>query len=121
LRDALLIHEHAEHWESLDEAQRGEVVRDYSALLQWLRDRRQLVDAGRLAPAGQAQTLRPGPADVVVTDGPFADSVEQFAGYLIVDVPDLEAATAVARRIPSLRFGAVEIRPMMELPSDPPA
>jgi len=49
----------------------------------------------------------------VVTDGPFAETKEHLCGYFLVDVPDLDEAIAVAKRIPS---PTVEIRPLVEGP-----
>jgi hypothetical protein len=46
-------------------------------------------------------------------DGPFAETREQLGGYYLVDVPDLDAALAWARRIPVVPGGKVEVRPVM--------
>ena len=54
--------------------------------------------------AGGVQTLH---------DGPFAETKEQLGGFYIIDVPDLDAAIAWARRLPLGRDGAVEIRPTL--------
>lgn len=49
-----------------------------------------------------------------VTDGPFMESKEQFAGYLTVDVDSVERAVEIAARWPDVRFGgAMEVRPFM--------
>jgi len=48
----------------------------------------------------------------LTTDGPYAEVREGVAGFLLVDVPDLDAAIKVAARVPSARYGAVEIRPV---------
>jgi hypothetical protein len=55
----------------------------------------------------------------LVTDGPFAETHEQLGGYFLIDVPDLDAAIAVARRIPGGSKGTVEIRPIVELATLP--
>jgi hypothetical protein len=55
--------------------------------------------------AGGAQTLH---------DGPFAETHEQLGGYYLIDVPDLDAAIAWARRIPAPGNGSVEVRPIVE-------
>jgi hypothetical protein len=47
-----------------------------------------------------------------VLDGPYADTKEQFAGYFMIDVPDLDAAIEWAERCPSSKYGAIEIRPL---------
>lgn|SRR5581483_9018157 len=60
-----------------------------------------------------ATTVRTTQGSKTVHDGPFAESKEQLGGYYLIDVPDLDAAVAIARKIPILRDGAVEIRPLM--------
>ncbi len=47
-------------------------------------------------------------------DGPYADTREQLAGYFMLDVADLDEAIAWARRCPSSRYGAIEIRPLAD-------
>jgi hypothetical protein len=47
-----------------------------------------------------------------VTDGPFAETHEQLGGYFLIDAKDLDEAIAVAKRIPSARMGAIEVRPL---------
>ncbi|MBF6276727.1 MULTISPECIES: YciI family protein [Nocardia] len=62
-----------------------------------------------------ATSVRPdGAGDFVITDGPFAETKEQLGGYYLVDAEDLDAAIAIARRVP-MEFGGVEVRPILEL------
>ncbi|HEX9534649.1 MAG TPA: YciI family protein [Stellaceae bacterium] len=46
-------------------------------------------------------------------DGPFAETKEQLGGYYLVDVPDLAAAIAIAKKLPLSPGGSVEIRPLL--------
>jgi hypothetical protein len=48
-----------------------------------------------------------------ISDGPFMESKEVLAGFILIDVEDAEAAMAVAKGIPMARLGAVEVRPVM--------
>jgi hypothetical protein len=48
----------------------------------------------------------------LTTDGPYAETREGVGGFLLIDVPDLDAAIKVAERVPGARYGAVEIRPV---------
>lgn len=50
--------------------------------------------------------------ELSVTDGPFVETKEHLAGFYLIDAPDMEGATEIARRIPSARYGAIEIRPV---------
>jgi hypothetical protein len=52
----------------------------------------------------------------MTTDGPFAETKEQLGGYYVIDVNDLDEAIAIAARIPTSRFGCVEVRPLMKMP-----
>src|SRR4051812_2433406 len=80
--------------------------------------------AGRIAnggaelqPVTTATTVRSGEGgDPVVVDGPFADTKEVVGGFTIVDVPDLDAALAMARTWPPLKWpgNSVEVRPIVD-------
>ena len=65
----------------------------------------------RLRPADEAITVRIRDGKQLVTHGPFAELAEQVAGYDLLDVPDLDAAMALAAAHPAARLGVVEIRP----------
>jgi hypothetical protein len=52
-----------------------------------------------------------------VTDGPFAETREQLGGYYLVEAKDLDEAIGIAARIPSVRMGTIEVRPVMEIPA----
>ncbi len=47
-----------------------------------------------------------------MTDGPFVETKEYLAGFYLIDAPDLNSAIDIAKRIPSARYGAIEIRPV---------
>jgi len=71
-----------------------------------------------LKPTSTATTVRVQAGKVAVTDGPFAETKEQLAGYYILDCSDLDEAIAWAARIPTSCGGAegcIEIRPVSEL------
>jgi hypothetical protein len=76
------------------------------------------VDGAQLAPVTAATTLRESAGRPLITDGPFADTKEILGGYYVVEAADLDAATALAERIPVTRFGgAIEIRPIVGAPA----
>ena len=94
----------------LPEDEFAAVMRDYEAV----REEAGFVSSAQLAPAGMATTLRANGGETLATDGPFAATKEVFGGYYVFDVPDLDRAMEIARRIPALRLGdAVEIRPLV--------
>ncbi len=68
----------------------------------------------RLRPAATATTIRQREDGTEVLDGPYADTKEQLAGYFLVEAPSLDEAIAWAKRCPSSKYGAIEIRPILE-------
>lgn len=59
-----------------------------------------------------ATTVRVRGDETLVTDGPFAETKESFFSYIIIDVADLDAALAWAKRMPNVTYGSVEVRPL---------
>ena len=74
-----------------------------------------LVGGDRLQPSTTASTVRVGRNGPEILDGPYADTKEQFGGFYIIDVPDLDAALQWAARCPGAAQGAIEVRPMWVL------
>lgn len=103
-----------DHWNGLDEGERGGVMRDYGAWVQRLEGSGKHVFSGRLQPTGTAATVRGKGRKPIVVDGPFAETKEQIGGFHLIDAASLEEAVAVAECIPTLRVGgAIEVRPLM--------
>jgi hypothetical protein len=71
-----------------------------------------LVAASGLQPENTT-TVRAAGGNVTVTDGPYAETKEILFSFYIVDVPDLDAATAWAAKMPSAEYGSNEVRPMV--------
>jgi hypothetical protein len=75
------------------------------------------LSGAQLESVSTATTLRAAGGDApVVTDGPFMETKEALGGFYVLDVPDLDAAVALARMLPELReqHGAVEVRPIVD-------
>ena len=68
----------------------------------------------RLRPGSDATTVRVRDADVLLADGPFAETKEQVAGFDIIECADLDQAIEVASKHPVATFGAIEVRPFWE-------
>lgn len=81
----------------------------------------QYLAASPLHSVTSATSIRNEDGKKLVTDGPFAETHEQLGGYFLIDVPDLDAAIAIARRIPGGSKGTVEIRPIVPLDTLPVA
>jgi hypothetical protein len=75
--------------------------------------------ASPLHPVSSATSVQVRGGKRLVTDGPFAETREQLGGYFVIDAENLDDAIHIATRIPAVKKGTVEIRPMMELPGLP--
>ncbi|HLN65885.1 MAG TPA: YciI family protein [Streptosporangiaceae bacterium] len=73
---------------------------------------------GALRSAGEAKIVRVRDGEVLVSDGPFAETKEQIGGYDVVECQDLDAALAVAAGHPLARTAQVEVRPFWDAPWD---
>jgi hypothetical protein len=74
-----------------------------------------LLAAEALHPVDTATTVRVRNGKVSITDGPFAETKEQLAGFYLIDARDLNDAIQLASKIPPAREGSVEVRPVREL------
>jgi len=78
-----------------------------------------VVGGASLYPVETATTVRVQDGQTLVTDGPFADTKEIFAGFYLIEADDLDQATELAARIPAARMGgSVEIRPVVPPPDE---
>ncbi|MEO5807347.1 YciI family protein [Devosia sp.] len=66
----------------------------------------------RLRPTTDAATIRVTNGTTEVLDGPYAETKEQFGGYYMIEVDDMDAAVAWAVRCPAAQHGAIEVRPI---------
>jgi len=73
-----------------------------------------LIAGDALQATTTATTVRVRDGKRLTTDGPFAETKEQLGGYYIVEAKDLDEALAIAAKIPSARFGSIEVRPVMK-------
>jgi len=70
--------------------------------------------SSRLRPTATASTVRARDGKTTITDGPFAETKEQLGGFYVLRVAHLDDALAWAKRVPSTRYGSVELRPLWE-------
>ena len=94
----------------------AQMLSDYESATRAMAADGVLVDSGPLQPPSAAATLRVRDGQPLVTDGPFAELKEQIGGYYVLDCADLDEALRRAATIPAARYGAVEVRPVMEMP-----
>jgi hypothetical protein len=112
---ALLLYGDEKVWEAADQQERRDIYARHERFLRLLQERDALRGGAELAPTSAATTLRRQGEQVSVTDGPFAETAEQFAGFYLIEAADLDEALALAKELPS---GVVEVRPLVPAPQD---
>ncbi|MCG8393707.1 MAG: YciI family protein [Pseudomonadales bacterium] len=96
-----------DHWQSLN--------KECQAYSGGLTESGVLLEGSALQPVSTATTVRVRDGQVSVTDGPFAETKEQLAGFYMIEANDLNDAIRVASRIPPARYGSIEVRPARDI------
>jgi hypothetical protein len=112
----LLIYDDESVWRSMSEEDRNNVMGEYFAYTEALRNAGKHVAGDALQPATTAKSVRVRDGERATTDGPFTETKEQLGGYYLVDVDSEEEALDWAAKIPSARFGTIEVRPVVVFP-----
>lgn len=111
----LLVHHNEQVLGALSETQLQQMREESVQLANQINSRGQYLDAAPLHPASTATCIRVREGNLLLTDGPFAETREQLGGYFLIDAKDLDEAIAIGGQIPGARIGTVEIRPVIEL------
>lgn len=112
----LLIYSAESQW---TESERAQCMVESAELCHQLSAEGKYLSASPLHFVATATSVRMRDGKALVTDGPFAETREQLGGYYLIDVANLDEAIDVASRIPAVRLGTVEIRPIFELDNLP--
>jgi hypothetical protein len=107
--------------QALSASEREQCYRESSQLAHDIDARGQYLAAAPLHPTSTATSVRVRDGKRFLTDGPFAETREQFGGYFLIEAKDLDEALAIAARIPAARIGTIEVRPVIEVASLPPS
>ncbi len=110
----LLIYNNPSTYEAWSEEERAALFGEVDVLMAELTESGELVGGEALMDAALARTERERDGVPAVTDGPFVEAKEQFAGYLAVDCASIERAVEIAARWPDAKHFAMEVRPMVE-------
>jgi hypothetical protein len=113
MRYLLMICQDEKAWAGLSEEERQRIYLAFRQLREQLIGTGQFVDGSQLQPTASATTVRLRQGKRLVTDGPFAETREQLAGYFLIDVKNLDEAIDIAGRIPTAATGTIEIRPLI--------
>lgn len=111
MRYSLLLHYPEPAPGELDEAALAEGMRAFQEYAKALEDAGVLESAEVLQQSTASTTVSRVTGELIVQDGPFADSKEQLGGIFVIDVSDLDAALDWAGKAPAVAWGHVEIRP----------
>jgi hypothetical protein len=76
------------------------------------------VHGAYLEPVCEAKTVRMRASEVLIADGPFAETKKQIGGYDVIECADFDEAIAVASRHPVARIGTIEVRPLQQRGDD---
>jgi hypothetical protein len=99
---------------ALPEHEHEAIMSETSAYCEALHESGHLILAEALEPVDMATTVRVRHGTLSTTDGPFAETKEQFGGFFLVNARDLNEAIQVASRFPSARLGSMEVRPVRD-------
>jgi hypothetical protein len=108
----LMIYQNEAEYGKIDPATLQKVMEEYGAFTQSIIQSGNFKAGDRLRNTDTATTVRVRDGKTLTTDGPFAETREQLGGYYLIEAKDLDAALAIAARIPGARFGSIEVRPI---------
>jgi hypothetical protein len=112
----LLIYSSDDAWAALSEDERDRLHEEYGAFTQELIASGALQGGEQLQPSSSATSVRVRDGETLTTDGPFAETKEHLAGFYLIEVASLDEALAWAAKVPSVRFGTIEVRPIVPSP-----
>ncbi len=114
MRYLCLIYSDETQWEKMSKPEADAVLGEYFAFTKDIKQSGHYIGGDELQPTQTATTVRVRNGKVSTTDGPFAETKEQLGGYYLINAKDLNDAIKVASRIPSVRVGSIEVRPIVE-------
>jgi hypothetical protein len=110
----LLIYHEEQAWGRLTEQEKQKIYAEYGQFTKEIMASGHHLGGFELHPIGTATSVRVRDGKQLTTDGPFAETKEQLAGYYLIEASDLDEAIGIAARIPSARGGTIEVRPVSE-------
>jgi hypothetical protein len=106
----LLIYGNEAQMKKQSEAEQKAILSEYGEFTQSIAKSGHLRGGNELNVTSTAKTVRVRDKKKLVTDGPFAETKEQLGGYYLVEAKDADEAISIAARIPSARWGSIEVR-----------
>lgn len=109
----LLIYDKESDFGKMGEAEQQEIMKEYQEFTKSIHASGHYRAGSQLHPVSKATTVRVRDGKKMITDGPFAETKEQLGGYYLIEAKDLKEAVGLAERVPSARFGSIEVRPLV--------
>ena len=109
-----LIYDDEKKTAALPKAEQDAMFGEYMTFTEGVKKSGHYIGGEALLPVSSATTVRSRNGKLSTTDGPFAETKEQLGGYYLINAKDLNEAIQVAAKIPSVRYGSVEVRPILE-------
>ncbi len=114
LKQYILLCYHSEaHWATLSETQQMAMFEDACVFAKETAAKGRWIKGSPLQPTSEAKSVRGRGGKLLVTDGPFAETKEQLAGFTLIQAENLDEAIAMGKRFHAGREGAVEVRPVV--------
>ena len=114
MRFALLIYTNEADRAALSEEESQKNMGEWFAFTEELQKSGKMLAGDALMPVSTAHTVRHKDGQRTVTDGPFAETKEQFGGFYLIEADSWEEAAESAKKVPIIEGGSVEVRPLME-------
>ena len=119
MKYALLIYASEQEWAAQSEEQAQAVNQEYMAFTKDIIDRGLMKGGEALQGTASATTVRVRDGETLSTDGPFAETKEQLAGFYMIEARDLNEAIQIASKIPPAAIGSIEVRPIRPIRESP--
>jgi hypothetical protein len=112
MKYAILLFDNPDNWQNVGDDELQSLRGEYMAVT----DAPESYAGAQLHPGETAKTLRKQGDDILITDGPFAETKEVLSGFYLVEAANEERALELAQQIPTLSRmgGAIEVRPIVE-------
>jgi hypothetical protein len=109
-----LIYDEEKMMQAMSKEEQDAFMGEYMAFTGEIQESGHMIAGEALHPVQTATTVRLRNGRISTTDGPFAETREQLGGFYLIEARDLNDAIQVASKIPSVRTGSVEVRPVVD-------
>ena len=114
-----LIYSEEKMWPKMSKSETDTIMAEYNQFTESIRSSGHYVAGEALQGTPTATSLRSRSGKLSTTDGPFAETKEQLGGFYLIEAKDLNEATRIAGRIPGVKYGTIEVRPVVDFTQAP--